>query len=146
MTPHEKASHVVLSTTLSKEIPSRLSQICQDPMEIYADDETKLTFARIQLYYCKCPKPKRTANSTICSIRSIQPGRYFRQQVAGTQSPLARLQLFPVSAFTVDKKQEERIEKSKSFKDFNARISSPRTCSAAELILNASTWSSIRLS
>merc|ERR1740124_2015083 len=42
MTPHEKQV-MMFSATLSKEIRPVCKKFCQDPMEIYVDDDTKLT-------------------------------------------------------------------------------------------------------
>merc|ERR1711937_471938 len=48
LTPHEKQV-MLFSATLSKEIRPVCKKFCQDPMEIYIDDETKLTLHRVQL-------------------------------------------------------------------------------------------------
>ncbi|XP_030975800.1 DEAD-box ATP-dependent RNA helicase 56-like isoform X2 [Quercus lobata] len=42
MTPHDKQA-MMFSATLSKEIRPVCKQFMQEPMEIYVDDETKLT-------------------------------------------------------------------------------------------------------
>jgi len=52
MTPHEKQV-MMFSATLAKEIRPVCKKFCQDPMEIYVDDDTKLTLHGLQLYYIK---------------------------------------------------------------------------------------------
>merc|ERR1712157_171091 len=49
-TPHEKQV-MMFSATLSKEIRVVCKKFMQDPMEIYVDDDTKLTLHGLQLYY-----------------------------------------------------------------------------------------------
>ncbi|XP_059411380.1 spliceosome RNA helicase DDX39B-like [Carassius carassius] len=52
MTPHEKQV-MMFSATLSKEIHPVCRKFMQDPMEIFVDDETKLTLHGLQQYYIK---------------------------------------------------------------------------------------------
>uniref|UniRef100_A0AAZ3PU92 Uncharacterized protein n=1 Tax=Oncorhynchus tshawytscha TaxID=74940 RepID=A0AAZ3PU92_ONCTS len=52
LTPHEKQC-MMFSATLSKEIRPVCRKFMQDPMEVYVDDETKLTLHGLQQYYCK---------------------------------------------------------------------------------------------
>ena len=40
-----------------------------DPMEIYVDDETKLTLHGLVQHYVKLARRRRTANSTTCWTR-----------------------------------------------------------------------------
>lgn len=50
MTPHEKQV-MMFSATLEKEIRPVCRKFCQDPMEIFVDDDTKLTLYGLQQYY-----------------------------------------------------------------------------------------------
>uniref|UniRef100_A0A8C4QKI2 RNA helicase n=1 Tax=Eptatretus burgeri TaxID=7764 RepID=A0A8C4QKI2_EPTBU len=52
MTPHEKQV-MMFSATLSKEIRPVCRKFMQDPMEVFVDDETKLTLHGLQQYYVK---------------------------------------------------------------------------------------------
>uniref|UniRef100_A0A671RMH3 RNA helicase n=2 Tax=Sinocyclocheilus anshuiensis TaxID=1608454 RepID=A0A671RMH3_9TELE len=52
LTPHEKQC-MMFSATLSKEIRPVCRKFMQDPMEVFVDDETKLTLHGLQQYYCK---------------------------------------------------------------------------------------------
>ena len=50
---------MLFSATLSKEVRPVCKKFCQDPMEIYIDDETKLTLHGLQLYYCKLAEAEK---------------------------------------------------------------------------------------
>nr|XP_023876708.1 DEAD-box ATP-dependent RNA helicase 15-like [Quercus suber] len=50
MTPHDKQV-MMFSATLSKEIHPICKKIMQEPMEIYVDDETKLTLHGLVQHY-----------------------------------------------------------------------------------------------
>jgi superfamily II DNA/RNA helicase len=52
MTPHEKQV-MMFSATLSKEIRPVCKKFTQHPLEIYVDDESKLTLHGLQQYYVK---------------------------------------------------------------------------------------------
>jgi ATP-dependent RNA helicase UAP56/SUB2 len=124
MTPHEKQV-MLFSATLSKEIRPVCRKFCQDPMEIYVDDETKLTLHGLQLYYCKLPEAEknRKLNDLLDSLEFNQVV-IFVSKVARAKELNRLLQdcNFPSICIHGGQKQEERIEKYKSFKDFNARI------------------------
>merc|ERR1712156_1021370 len=51
-TPHEKQV-MMFSATLSKEIRPVCKKFMQDPMEVYVDDDTKLTLHGLRQHYCK---------------------------------------------------------------------------------------------
>ena len=124
MTPHEKQV-LLFSATLSKEIRPVCKKFCQDPMEIYVDDETKLTLHGLQLYYCKLAEAEknRKLNDLLDALEFNQVV-IFVSKVARAKE-LNRLLTecnFPSICIHAAMKQEERIAKYKSFKDFNARI------------------------
>ncbi|KAK3754176.1 hypothetical protein QZH41_007958 [Actinostola sp. cb2023] len=52
MTPHEKQV-MMFSATLPKDIRPVCKKFMQEPMEVYVDDETKLTLHGLQQYYLK---------------------------------------------------------------------------------------------
>merc|ERR1711872_930044 len=52
MTPHEKQV-MMFSATLNKEIRPVCKKFMQDPMEVYVDDETKLTLHGLRQHYLK---------------------------------------------------------------------------------------------
>lgn len=51
-TPHEKQV-MMFSATLSKDIRPVCKKFMQDPLEVYVDDEAKLTLHGLQQYYVK---------------------------------------------------------------------------------------------
>lgn len=124
MTPHEKQV-MLFSATLSKESRPVCKKFCQDPMEIYVDDETKLTLHGLQLYYAKLAEAEknRKLNDLLDALEFNQVV-IFVSKVARAKE-LNRLLTdcnFPSICIHAGMRQEERIAKYKSFKDFNARI------------------------
>ena len=124
LTPHEKQV-MLFSATLSKEVRPVCKKFCQDPMEIYVDDETKLTLHGLQLYYCKLAEAEknRKLNDLLDALEFNQVV-IFVAKVARAKE-LNRLLTecnFPSICIHAGMKQEERIAQYKSFKDFNARI------------------------
>jgi ATP-dependent RNA helicase UAP56/SUB2 len=124
LTPHEKQV-MLFSATLSKEIRPVCKKFCQDPMEIYIDDETKLTLHGLQLYYCQLSESEknRKLNDLLDALEFNQVV-IFVSKVARAKE-LNRLLTecnFPSICIHAGMKQEERIAQYKSFKDFNARI------------------------
>ena len=94
-------------------------------MEIYVDDETKLTLHGLQLYYAKLAEAEknRKLNDLLDALEFNQVV-IFVSKVARAKE-LNRLLTecnFPSICIHAGMKQEERITKYKSFKDFNARI------------------------
>ena len=115
----------MFSATLSKEIRPVCKKFCQDPMEIYVDDDTKLTLHGLQLYYVKLAEAEknRKLNDLLDALEFNQVV-IFVSKVARANE-LNRLLTecnFPSICIHAGQKQEERISKYKSFKEFNARI------------------------
>lgn len=124
MTPHEKQV-LLFSATLSKEIRPVCKKFCQDPMEIYVDDETKLTLHGLALYYAKLAEAEknRKLNDLLDALEFNQVV-IFVSKVARAKE-LNRLLTecnFPSICIHGGMKQDERIAQYKSFKDFKARI------------------------
>merc|ERR1711970_796781 len=94
-TPHQKQV-MMFSATLAKEIRPVCKKFCQDPMEIYVDDDTKLTLHGLQQYYVKLQEAEknRKLNDLLDALVCIHSGMG----------------------------QEERISRYKDFKDFKKRI------------------------
>ena len=57
-TPHDKQV-MMFSATLSKEIRPVCKRFCQDAMEIYVDDEAKLTLHGLQQYYIQLEESQK---------------------------------------------------------------------------------------
>jgi ATP-dependent RNA helicase UAP56/SUB2 len=124
MTPHEKQV-MMFSATLSKDIRPVCKKFCQDPMEIYVDDDKKLTLHGLNLYYIKLAEAEknRKLNDLLDALEFNQVV-IFVSKVARANE-LNRLLTecnFPSICIHAGMKQDERIAKYKSFKDFNARI------------------------
>lgn len=124
MTPHEKQV-MLFSATLAKEIRPVCKKFCQDPMEIYVDDDTKLTLHGLQLYYCKLKEEEKNRklndlldalefNQVVIFVAKVQRAKELNRLLTECN--------FPSICIHASMKQEERIAKYKSFKDFNARI------------------------
>merc|ERR1711934_687602 len=120
-TPHEKQV-MMFSATLSKDIRPVCKKFMQDPMEIYVDDDTKLTLHGLNLYYIKLVEAEknRKLNDLLDALEFNQVV-IFVSKVARANE-LNRLLTecnFPSICIHAGMKQDERIAKYKSFKDFN---------------------------
>ncbi|XP_064870907.1 ATP-dependent RNA helicase DDX39A-like [Oncorhynchus nerka] len=79
LTPHEKQC-MMFSATLSKEIRPVCRKFMQDPMEVFVDDETKLTLHGLQQYYCKLKDSEENRklfdllefNQVVIFVKSVQ--------------------------------------------------------------------------
>jgi len=58
MTSHDKQV-MMFTATLSKEIRTVYEKFMQDPMEIYVDDEAKLTLQELVQHYIKLAKVEK---------------------------------------------------------------------------------------
>merc|ERR1712070_193586 len=123
-TPHQKQV-MMFSATLTKEIRPVCKKFCQDPMEIYIDDDTKLTLHGLQLYYIKLAEAEKNRKlNDLLDVLEFNQVVIFVSKVARANE-LNRLLTecnFPSICIHAGMKQDERIAKYKSFKDFNARI------------------------
>lgn len=123
-TPHEKQV-MFFSATLSQEIRPVCKKFLQNPLEIYVDDEAKLTLHGLQQYYLKLAEKEKNRR-----LADLLDTLEFNQVIIFVKSTLRAEELnkilcasnFP--SITVHSKmpQEERIARYKSFKDFNKRI------------------------
>lgn len=124
MTPHEKQV-LMFSATLSKEIRPVCKKFMQDPMEVYVDDETKLTLHGLQQYYAKLKDSEKNRklfdlldvlefNQVVIFVKSVQR--------CTALSSLLIEQNFPASSIHRGMPQEERLSRYQQFKDFQRRI------------------------
>eukprot|EP00816_Leptocylindrus_hargravesii_P013615 CAMPEP_0196825026 /NCGR_PEP_ID=MMETSP1362-20130617/92818_1 /TAXON_ID=163516 /ORGANISM="Leptocylindrus danicus, Strain CCMP1856" /LENGTH=394 /DNA_ID=CAMNT_0042205391 /DNA_START=976 /DNA_END=2159 /DNA_ORIENTATION=- len=123
-TPHEKQV-MMFSATLSKDIRLVCKKFCQDPMEIYVDDDTKLTLHGLQLYYVKLAEAEknRKLNDLLDAIEFNQVV-IFVSKVARAKE-LNRLLTecnFPSICIHAGMRQPDRIAEYKKFKELGARI------------------------
>jgi len=124
MTPHEKQV-MMFSATLSKEIRPVCKKFMQDPMEVYVDDETKLTLHGLRQHYVKLQDSEKNRklfdlldalefNQVVIFVKSVQ------RCVALSQ--LLTEQNFPAITIHRAMTQEERLSRYQQFKNFQKRI------------------------
>jgi len=124
MTPHEKQV-MMFSATLSKEIRPVCKKFMQDPMEIYVDDEAKLTLHGLQQHYVKLKENEKNRKLTdLLDTLEFNQVVIFVKSVARAREldKLLNESNFPSICIHSDLKQDDRIARYKSFKDFNKRI------------------------
>jgi len=124
MTPHEKQV-MMFSATLSKTIRPICKKFMQDPMEVYVDDDSKLTLHGLQQHYCKLKDNEKNRklfelldalefNQVIIFVKSIQRCMALAQLLVE--------QNFPAIAIHRAMTQDERLTRYQQFKDFQKRI------------------------
>merc|ERR1711942_152122 len=123
-TPHEKQV-MMFTATLAKDVRPVCKKFMQDPMEVYIDDEAKLTLHGLQQHYLKIKENEKNRklfelldalefNQVVIFVKSIQ-----RCMALGQ---LLEDQNFPAIGIHRAMKQEERLSRYQSFKDFQKRI------------------------
>lgn len=123
-TPHEKQV-MMYSATLDKEIRPVCRKFCQDPMEIFVDDDTKLTLHGLQQYYIRLAENEKNRK-----LNDLLDALEFNQVVIFVSKVARAKELnrllddcnFPSICIHSAMPQEERIARFKSFKEFNKRI------------------------
>jgi ATP-dependent RNA helicase UAP56/SUB2 len=104
-TPHDKQIFL-FSATMSKTIRPVCRKFCDDPMEIYIDDETNLTLHGMKLYYC-----------------NLEEGF----KIAKLIDLLDTLDFHQVAIFV------NRIERAKELNDFLQKQNFPSVCICSKL-------------
>jgi ATP-dependent RNA helicase UAP56/SUB2 len=123
-TPHQKQV-MMFSATLSKEIRPICKKFMQNPLEIYVDDEAKLTLHGLQQYYVKLDEKEKNRklndlldnldfNQVIIFVKSTQRAKELNRLLNECS--------FPSIAVHSGIPQDERIARYKLFKEFNKRI------------------------
>lgn len=123
-TPHEKQV-MMFSATLSKDVRPVCRKFMQDPMEVFVDDETKLTLHGLQQYYWKLKDSEKNRklfdlldvlefNQVVIFVKSIQRCMALSQLLVE--------QNFPAISIHRGMTQEERLSRYQQFKDFQRRI------------------------
>ncbi|XP_030826170.1 spliceosome RNA helicase DDX39B [Camarhynchus parvulus] len=126
MTPHEKQV-MMFSATLSKEIRPVCRKFMQDPMEIFVDDETKLTLHGLQQYYVKLKDNEK--NRKLFDLLDVLEFNQVVIFVKSVQRCIALAQLlveqnFPAIAIHRGMPQEERLSRYQQLR-FPARSCGP---------------------
>lgn len=123
-TPHDKQV-MMFSATLSKEIRPVCKKFMQDPMEVYVDDETKLTLHGLRQHYVKLQDNEKNRklldlldalefNQVVIFVKSVQRCMALSQLLCE--------QNFPAIAIHRTMAQEERLARYQQFKNFQKRI------------------------
>ncbi|KAG9510445.1 Spliceosome RNA helicase DDX39B [Fragariocoptes setiger] len=123
-TPHEKQV-LMFSATLSKEIRPVCKKFMQDPLEVYVDDEKKLTLHGLQQYFVRLKDTEKNRklfelldslefNQVVIFVKNIQRCEALRSLLVE--------QNFPAIAIHRAMEQSERLEKYQQFKDCQQRI------------------------
>ncbi|KAK6632488.1 ATP-dependent RNA helicase WM6 [Polyplax serrata] len=123
-TPHSKQV-MMFSATLSKEIRPVCKKFMQDPMEVYVNDEAKLTLHGLQQHYVKLKENEK--NKKLFDLLDILEFNQVVIFVKSVQRCMALAQLlteqnFPAIAIHRGMVQEERLSRYQQFKDFQKRI------------------------
>lgn len=123
-TPHEKQV-MMFSATLSKEIRAVCKRFMQDPMEVYVDDDSKLTLHGLQQHYVKLKDNEK--NRKLFELLDVLEFNQVIIFVKSVQRCMALAQLlveqnFPAIAIHRAMTQEERLSRYQQFKDFQKRI------------------------
>jgi len=123
-TPHEKQV-MMFSATLSKEIRPVCKKFMNDPMEVYVDDDTKLTLHGLRQHFVNLKEQEKNRklfdlldalefNQVVIFVKSVQ------RCIALNQ--LLKDQNFPSIDIHRSMNQKERLERYSQFKNFQRRI------------------------
>ncbi|KII72134.1 Spliceosome RNA helicase Ddx39b [Thelohanellus kitauei] len=123
-TPRQKQV-MMFSATLSKEIRPICKKFMHEPMEVYIDDETKLTLHGLRQHYANVVEANKNRK-----LLEILDSLEFNQVIIFVKSvrrcdALSRVlmdQGFPSICIHGELPQEERLSRYKQFKDFQKRI------------------------
>jgi len=123
-TPHQKQV-MMFSATLDNSIRAVCKKFMQDPLEVFVDDDTKLTLHCLQQHYVKLKDNEK--NRRLFSLLDVLD---FNQVVIFVKSvprcvalnDLLTEQNFPSIAIHRGMSQDERLQHYKQFKDFQKRI------------------------
>jgi ATP-dependent RNA helicase UAP56/SUB2 len=125
-TPHDKQV-LMFSATLSKETGVRgvCKKFMQDPMEIYVDDERKLTLHGLQQHYVQLEEAQknRKLNDLLDALEFNQVVIFVKSvQRCSELNKLLQECNFPSICIYGKLPQEERLSRYQQFKDFKKRI------------------------
>jgi ATP-dependent RNA helicase UAP56/SUB2 len=123
-TPHDKQV-MMFSATLSKEIRPICRKFCQNAMEIYVDDEAKLTLHGLQQYYVKLKEEQknRKLNDLLDALEFNQVIIFVSKVNRATELNKLLVECnFPSMVCHSALDQPERIARLEKFKNFEARI------------------------
>jgi ATP-dependent RNA helicase UAP56/SUB2 len=123
-TPTEKQV-MMFSATLPAEIRPICRKFMRNPLEVFVDDETKLTLHGLQQYSIRLSEGEknRKLNELLDTLEFNQVIIFVKSTLRATElDKLLRECNFPSIAVHSGISQEERIKRYKEFKEFNKRI------------------------
>jgi len=123
-TPHEKQV-MMFSATLAKEIRGTCKKFTQHPLEIYVDDESKLTLHGLQQYYVKLTEAQKNRklndlldaldfNQVVIFVNGVRRAKELNRLLCECN--------FPSICIYGGLTQEQRLERYNQFKEYKARI------------------------
>jgi len=123
-TPHKKQV-MMFSATLSKEIRPVCKKFMSDPMEVYVDDDSKLTLHGLVQHYITLSENEKNRK-----LNDLLDALEFNQVVIFVKSPNRCQELsnlleecnFPSIFISSKLKQDERLARYKTFKEGHKRI------------------------
>lgn len=122
--PHTKQV-MMFSATLSSEIRPVVKRFMQNPLELFVDDDAKLTLHGLQQFYVKLAEEdkNRKLNELLDNLEFNQVIIFVRSSARANQlNKLLNDSGFPSIAVNGAMKQGDRIARYKEFKEFNKRI------------------------
>ncbi|KAL3473484.1 P-loop containing nucleoside triphosphate hydrolase protein [Aspergillus californicus] len=123
-TPSDKQV-MMFSATLSQDVRPICKKFMRNPLEVYVDDDTKLTLHGLQQYYIKLleAEKNRKLNELLDNLEFNQVIIFVKSTIRANElDKLLRECNFPSIAVHSGVSQEERIKRYKEFKEFNKRI------------------------
>lgn len=123
-TPHDKQV-MMFSATLSTDIRPVCKKFMTDPMEVYVDDDTKLTLHGLRQHFCKIKEQEKNRKLfDLLDALEFNQVVIFVKSVARCQAlcGLLKEQNFPAIDIHRGMKQQERLERYELFKNFKRRI------------------------
>jgi len=123
-TKHQKQV-MMFTATLSKEIRPICKKFMHNPLEIFVDNETKLTLHGLQQHYIKLKENEknRKLNDLLDALDFNQVCIFVKSvQRANELNKLLNECNFPSICIHSQMKQEERIKRYKLFKDYEKRL------------------------
>jgi len=124
ITPHHKQV-MMFSATLAKDIRVTCKKFMTNPLEIFVDDETKLTLHGLQQFYVKLEEAakNRKLNDLLDNLEFNQVVIFVKSVARANElDKLLRECNFPSISIHSGLQQEERISRYKQFKNFEKRI------------------------
>jgi len=123
-TPHNKQV-MMFSATLSEEIRPVCKRFMRNPLEIFINDGAKLTLHGLQQYFVELQEAEKNQKlvSLLDTLEFNQLVIFVRSVSRATElNKLLQECNFPSMCIHSSLKQEERIDRYKKFKEFQARI------------------------